>query len=73
MADKCNFCEEKKPTNHLILNGGGLWLEFCKECGKKETLTNQDNETYTLEQIYEKIPTIKVESNDKSENETKGN
>jgi hypothetical protein len=71
MADKCNFCGENKPTNHLVLNGGNLWLEFCKECAKKETLTNQRNETYTLQEIYDKNPTIKIDLNDEKEN--KGN
>jgi len=55
MADICNFCEEKKPTNHLVLNGGELWIEFCSSCGEKETLTNQKGETLTIQQIFDKI------------------
>ena len=60
MADKCSFCEEKKPTNHLVLNGGDLWIEFCKPCGEKETLTNSKGETLTIQQIYDKIETPKT-------------
>jgi hypothetical protein len=59
MADKCSFCKEKKPTNHLVLNGGDLWIEFCKPCGEKETLTNDKGETLTVQQIYDKIETVK--------------
>jgi hypothetical protein len=54
MADKCGYCGEKTPTNHLVLNGGALWIEFCKPCGDKETLTNQDGETFTIQQIFDK-------------------
>lgn len=48
------FCEEKKPTNHLVLNGGELWIEFCQPCGKVETLTNDKGETLTIQQIFDK-------------------
>ena len=37
MSDQCCFCEGRIPTNHLVLNGGELWLEFCQECGGTET------------------------------------
>lgn len=54
MADKCGYCGEQTPTNHLVLNGGALWIEFCKPCGMKETLINNNGETLTIQQIYEK-------------------
>ena len=54
MADKCGYCGERTPTNHLVLNGGNLWIEFCKPCGEKETLINQDGETITIQEIYNK-------------------
>jgi hypothetical protein len=54
MADRCVICKEKTPTNHLVLNGGDLWIEFCKSCGEKETLTNQNNETFTIQEIFDK-------------------
>jgi hypothetical protein len=54
MADRCVICNESKPTNHLVLNGGDLWIEFCEPCGEKETLTNQNGETLTIKQIFDK-------------------
>lgn len=44
MADYCCFCDTRRPeggTNHLILNGGEVWLEFCQPCGDREWLENQ--------------------------------
>lgn len=41
--DHCNICDTRRPsggTQHLILNGGELWLEYCQTCGDTETLTN---------------------------------
>lgn len=63
MADVCRYCGCNKPTNHLVLNGGSLWIEFCEDCGKKETLTNSKGETLTVQEIYDKIPQQKKESN----------
>lgn len=43
MADYCCFCDTRRPeggTNHLILNGGEMWLEFCTTCGDREWLEN---------------------------------
>jgi len=43
MSDYCNICDTRRPeggTQHLVLNGGSLWLEYCKSCGESETLTN---------------------------------
>lgn len=43
MSDYCNICDTRRPqggTQHLVLNGGELWLEYCKTCGENETLTN---------------------------------
>lgn len=57
MADICTFCKQRNPsggTNHLVLNGGALWIEFCAECGKKETLTNSAGEELTIQQIFDK-------------------
>jgi hypothetical protein len=43
MSDYCNICETRRPqggTQHLVLNDGELWLEYCQSCGENETLTN---------------------------------
>lgn len=43
MADYCCFCDTRRPeggTQHLVLNGGQLWLEFCSWCGDREWLSN---------------------------------
>ncbi len=56
MADHCNICDTRRPsggTNHLVLNNGELWIEYCKDCGEKETLTNEKGETKTLDEIAE--------------------
>lgn len=55
MADKCNFCEKRVDTNHLVLNGGDLWIEFCTSCGEVNTLTNDKGKTLTIQQIFDKI------------------
>ena len=54
MADKCGYCKEHKPTNHLVLNGGDLWIEFCEECGNTQTLVNTSGDSLTIKQIYDK-------------------
>jgi hypothetical protein len=57
MADLCCFCDTRWPaggTKHLVLNGGELWIEFCEECGERETLTNKKGETITVAALYEK-------------------
>ena len=58
MSDYCSFCETRRPdggTNHLVLNGGELWLEFCEKCGKEETLTNPEtDETITVKALFDK-------------------
>ena len=54
MADKCSYCKKNIPTNHLVLNGGDLWIEFCEPCGKTEVLTNTKGEQYTVQEVYEK-------------------
>lgn len=44
MSDYCVFCDTRRPqggTNHLVLNGGKVWLEFCTTCGDREWLENQ--------------------------------
>ena len=56
MSDYCNICETRRPTggtNHLVLNGGELWIEFCKPCGEAETLTNpKTKETITIQALF---------------------
>lgn len=45
MADHCAICDTRRPeggTNHLVLNGGELWIEFCAPCGESEILTNPE-------------------------------
>ena len=57
MADLCTYCKQRNPpggTNHLVLNGGALWIEFCPECGSKETLTSSAGEVLTIQEIYNK-------------------
>ena len=55
MSDRCTFCEESKPTNHLVLNGGEIWLEFCKDCGEKELLHNiETDETTSVGELFNK-------------------
>lgn len=44
MSDYCVFCDTRRPqggTNHLVLNEGKVWLEFCTTCGDREWLENQ--------------------------------
>ena len=57
MANRCAFCEEAKPTNHLILgecNGQkDAWIEFCDDCGKVEMLRN--GETGEEVQVEERV------------------
>jgi hypothetical protein len=58
MSDYCNICETRRPeggTNHLVLNGGSLWLEFCSSCGESETLTNPSTgEVVTIAELFER-------------------
>ena len=55
MADHCCFCDTRRPkggTNHLVLNGGQVWIEFCADCGEKETLTNPEIGTVTVSELF---------------------
>lgn len=58
MSDYCNMCETHRPdggTNHLVLNNGELWIEFCKQCGESETLTNPETkETLTVQALFDR-------------------
>jgi hypothetical protein len=55
MADCCSYCELNKPTNHLVLNGGKLWIEFCDDCGNERELTNEETgETVTVKQLFDR-------------------
>ena len=43
MADHCLICNTRRPeggTNHLVLNGGETWIEFCGPCGEAEVIYN---------------------------------
>ena len=55
MSDYCNICDTRRPaggTNHLVLNEGDLWLEFCKPCGETEELTNPETgETLKINEL----------------------
>ena len=58
MPDRCSYCEEVRPvggTNHLVLNDGKLWIEFCPPCGDGSTITNADTgESLTVKQLYDR-------------------
>jgi len=58
MADHCGFCDTRRPTggtNMLVLNGGEVWLEFCKSCGEDEVLTNgETGEEITVAALFER-------------------
>ena len=58
MSDYCNICDTRRPeggTEHLVLNGGELWLEFCPSCGDTEELTNPNTgETLTIRKLWER-------------------
>lgn len=58
MADHCQICDTRRPeggTNHLVLNGGALWIEFCPPCGLTETLTNPETgEVITVQALFER-------------------
>ena len=59
MADHCSICDTRRPeggTNHLILNKGELWIEFCSDCGSTE-LTNADTgEVKTVQELFDQAP-----------------
>lgn len=39
----------------MVLNSGELWIEFCKPCGKSETLTNPETkETLTIQALFDR-------------------
>lgn len=57
MADHCCFCDTRRPeggTNHLVLNQGQLWLEFCPQCGQDEILTSADGEEITVQALFDR-------------------
>ena len=55
MSDYCNICDTRRPdggTQHLVLNAGELWLEYCQTCGDNETLTNPETgEVKTIAEV----------------------
>ena len=58
MPNKCSYCQEVRPaggTNHLVLNDGELWIEFCPPCGESATVTNTETgESLTVKQYYDR-------------------
>jgi translation initiation factor 2 beta subunit (eIF-2beta)/eIF-5 len=68
MANECCYCGERHiDTSMLIL--GENWIEFCEECGSKETVTNvETKETITIKQLFDRlsaapIPEMPTEQN----------
>jgi len=59
MADHCTFCDTRRPfggTNHLVLNGGKTWIEFCSRCGERETLHNPELDlTVTVGELFRSL------------------
>lgn len=57
MPATCAICETIRPangTNHLVLNDGELWIEFCEPCGKKTKLRNiETNEECTIQELFD--------------------
>ena len=54
MANHCNLCDTRRPeggTQHLILNQGKLWVEFCKSCRDVE-MKSKDGKTKTVYQLW---------------------
>jgi len=68
MADYCCICDTVRPeggTNGLVLNGGKVWIEFCKECGKTEKLTNAETgEIVTLQELFDRIGDSEKDTNE---------
>jgi len=60
MANECCFCGERHgKTDALVLNGGNLWIEFCKDCGQKETLTNPETgEVIKVQALFDRCKTV---------------
>jgi len=63
MSDYCNICDTRRPqggTQHLVLNDGELWLEYCQSCGENETLTNPSTgEVKTIAEVAKLAQTTK--------------
>ena len=49
----CMFCkDETKETTCLVINSGSVWIDFCSDCGKTETLENAETrERQTIQSI----------------------
>lgn len=57
MADHCGICDIRRPeggTKILVLNGGALWLEFCKHCENKTIQNVETGETTTLGALFDR-------------------
>ena len=58
MANECCFCGERHGETNMLVHGGETWIEFCKECGSKETLTNADTgEVITVQALFDRCKT----------------
>ncbi len=55
MPDRYTFCcVSRIATNHLVLNGGEMWIEFCTPCADRHVLTNAQGEVWTIAQLWRK-------------------
>ena len=58
MPNTCGICETIRPTggtNHLVLNDGEMWIEFCEPCGNKTKLKNKEtNEELTIKELFDR-------------------
>ena len=44
----------------MVLNNGELWIEFSKQCGKSESLTNPETkETLTVQALFDRTQEVK--------------
>lgn len=65
MPNRCAFCEVTRPiggTNHLVLNGGEIWIEFCPACGDKEELESDTGEVITVSALFARLGEEKVKA-----------
>ena len=68
MADHCAICDTRRPeggTNHLVLNGGELWIEFCEPCGEQAMVQNEaTGEEISIRALFDRtqVDVAKAES-----------
>jgi len=56
MADHCGICDTRRPeggTKILVLNGGALWIEFCKHCENSPITNAETGETITVGALFD--------------------